>query len=119
MGETNKNMWAPWRMEYIRSLSEESQIAGGCFLCSYAEQPDADGEHLVIWRTDHCLTLFNKFPYNNGHLLIAPRAHVAEFDGLEPAALNDFIAQIRDAQKLLKVVLAPHGYNVGMIVFFF
>jgi ATP adenylyltransferase len=112
MGETNKNLWAPWRLEYIRSLAGEDN--GGCFLCRYAQAPENDRDNLVIWRTDHCLTLFNRFPYANGHLLIAPVGHKAELTDLDDPTLDQLIRMTRDAQRLLRAVTNCHGFNVGM-----
>ena len=113
MGEFNQNLWAPWRMEYIRSLRE---VADGdnCFLCQYAARPDEDAAHHVVWRGPTCLTVFNRFPYSSGHLLIAPLAHLADLDDLDDAALDELIRQVRDAKRLLGAVIEAHGFNVGM-----
>lgn len=113
MGETNHNLWAPWRMEYIRSLADEAG-GRGCFLCTYAGEPDRDAERHVVWRTDHTLTVFNKFPYSNGHLLVAPLAHLADLSDLDDAALTDLFRQVRDAKRLLGETTGAHGFNVGM-----
>jgi ATP adenylyltransferase len=112
MGETNQNLWAPWRLEYVKSLGGGNDE--GCFLCRYAGDPGNDRENLVIWRTDRCLTLFNRFPYANGHLLIAPTAHRAELHELDEATLDELIRLTRDAQRLLREVTCCHGSNVGM-----
>lgn len=112
MGETNQNLWAPWRLEYVSSLAGENDA--GCFLCNYARQPDRDHDNLVIWRTQRCLTLFNRFPYANGHLLIAPLAHQAELCDLEAPTLHELIELARDAQRLIREVTCCHGSNVGM-----
>ena len=99
-------------MEYIHSLSEEGE--GGCFLCRYVGTPDRDADNHVVWRQDACLTVFNRFPYCNGHLLTAPRAHVAELDDLDDATLNELIRQVRDARRLLAAATGAQGFNVGM-----
>jgi ATP adenylyltransferase len=112
MAEHNENLWAPWRLEYIRGLADKDN--DGCFLCRYASTPDRDGEHQVIWRGPTCLTTFNQFPYNNGHLLIAPLAHQAELEALDDACLDELIRTIRDAKRLLKETTSAHGFNVGM-----
>lgn len=112
MGETNKNLWAPWRLEYVSTVAGDEDA--GCFLCRYAETPERDAENLVIWRTDRCLTLFNRFPYTNGHLLIAPRAHRPELHDLDESTLSELIRMTRDAQRLLREVTRCHGSNVGM-----
>jgi|GEM_PF-215603 ATP adenylyltransferase len=113
MAEQNRNLWAPWRMEYIHSLHEEGEPKG-CFLCRYAETPGEDSRHHVIWRGEHCFTLFNAFPYSNGHLLIAPYAHQGRLDGLDDATLTELMRQLRDAQKLLTETTSAQGFNAGM-----
>lgn len=112
MGETNQNLWAPWRLEYVSSLAGENDA--GCFLCNYARQPDRDRDNLVIWRTQRCLTLFNRFPYANGHLLIAPLTHQADLCDLDAPTLHELIELTRDAQRLIREVTCCHGSNVGM-----
>jgi ATP adenylyltransferase len=113
MAEFSRNLWAPWRMEYIRSLGP-GRPDEGCFLCRYAASPDSDGANHVIWRGTCCLTTFNSFPYNSGHLLVAPLAHAGDLDGMDDGTLDELIRQVRDAKRLLAAVLAPQGFNVGM-----
>ena len=113
MAETNRNLWAPWRMEYIHSLADESDDKG-CFLCRYVDAPENDAEHRVIWRGDTCLTVFNKFPYSNGHLLVAPLAHQPDLDDLSDDVLAELFRQVRDAKRLLAETTHAHGFNVGM-----
>ena len=112
MSESNRNLWAPWRMEYIRSLADDDE--GGCFLCKYAANPDLDRQNHVIWRGTTCLTTFNRFPYSNGHLLVAPLGHQADLDDLEGDVLDELIRQVRDAKRLLADTTSAHGFNVGM-----
>jgi len=100
-------------MEYIRSLTEEAG-SGQCFLCQYARRPDQDAEHHVLWRSQSCITFFNRFPYSNGHLLIAPLAHLAELEDLDDATLCELIRQVRDAKRLLAETTTAQGFNIGM-----
>ena len=79
------NLWAPWRINYIRSLAEPD----GCFLCEYLKDPNGDQENLLLWRTDKSLVVLNRFPYNNGHLLIAPVRHISDIDEADDAELLD------------------------------
>jgi len=113
MAEFNRNLWAPWRMGYIRSLSDGS-ADDGCFICGYGDAPDADGHNHIIWRSERCLTFFNSFPYCNGHLLVAPLAHVADLDDLDGATLDELFRQVRDAKRLLAATVEPQGFNIGM-----
>jgi len=105
-----KNLWAPWRIKYIQGLSEKSD----CFLCDYLPTPEKDKENLVLWRTEHAFVVFNKFPYNNGHLLIAPLRHIATLDEATDAEQLCMMNLVRDCQKALSLTVHPHGFNVGM-----
>lgn len=113
MAEFNKNLWAPWRTEYIQALNAEGD-GDGCFLCAYAAAPQRDAEHHVVWRGPRCLTVFNRFPYTNGHLLTAPLTHAAELHELDETTLDELIRQVRDAHRLLTSTLQPQGCNIGM-----
>lgn len=107
----NKILWAPWRIKYIQELSGKDD---GCFFCRYLEQPDKDDENLVLWRTDKCIVVQNRFPYNNGHLLIAPKRHIAELEDADDDELLEMIKLVRECKKALTGVLNPHGFNVGI-----
>lgn len=114
MPEKNRNLWAPWRIAYLRSLGDESAAADGCFLCAYAAGPADDAANQVIWRTTHSLVLMNRFPYTNGHLLIAPRRHVATLADLDDAELDEHVRLTRDAMELVGHTVRADGFNVGM-----
>jgi ATP adenylyltransferase len=106
---------APWRMEYLRSLQKD-ESGDQCFLCQ-ASQTQTDEQRkklLVLWCTDHCVVMINKFPYTNGHLLIAPKAHIADMEQLDDAAAMDLTKQTAEAIKLLKRAMSPQGFNVGI-----
>jgi ATP adenylyltransferase len=95
---------APWRMDYIRSLDKPNDEE--CFLCSAAKsEPAAYKNHLLLWTTPHTLVCINKFPYTNGHLLVAPRAHKADFELLDADELTDLQNQTVLALRLLGVNL--------------
>ncbi|MBN1818493.1 MAG: HIT domain-containing protein [Sedimentisphaerales bacterium] len=105
-----KNLWAPWRMEYIRGLGEKTD----CFLCDYVSSPDKDADHHVLWRTERSLVVFNRFPYNNGHMLIAPRRHIGELEQADEAELLELMTLTRDCQQVLHRAISPQGFNVGI-----
>jgi len=111
MAEFHNNVWAPWRMEYIHGLEEG---VGGCFLCHYRDNPDDDSRNHVLWRTDRSLVMLNRFPYTNGHLLIAPTTHVGEPENLPDDVLCEMTLRIRDAKRVLAAALHTHGFNIGM-----
>ena len=111
----NKNLWAPWRYEYLKTLSyDQPADSASCFFCDYWNHPEKDQENLVLWRTPKSLVLLNRFPYTGGHLLIAPADHVADLQQLEPATLLELMLLIRDAQKTLTETIQPHGFNIGI-----
>jgi ATP adenylyltransferase len=108
-----EQLHAPWRMDYIRSLDKPQQDE--CFLCAAAAAaPAVYKNFLVLWTTPHTLVCINKFPYTNGHLLVAPRAHKADFEVLEADELIDVHRQTVDAIKLLKRAVSPQGFNLGV-----
>ncbi len=115
MAEFNPNLWAPWRSAYIRSLGDELDDVG-CFLCDYAAQAERDSENLVICRPDHVLAVMNRYPYTNGHLLVAPRRHLDDLEELTDEELSALSRLTRDCIKMLKKAVSAHGYNVGMNV---
>ena len=87
----------------------------GCFLCdAVAQDPSQDARRYVLARTARSFALMNLYPYNNGHLMVAPRSHIAELDQLAPAAARDLIALTQRALRVLKSVLAPDGFNLGI-----
>jgi ATP adenylyltransferase len=100
-------LWAPWRLEYIVSDKDT-----GCFLCE-AAQADNDKETLVVCRREGCFCVLNRYPYNNGHLLIAPNRHVAELADLSEEEMLGLMALSRDAQLALKQEMNPDGFNLG------
>ena len=112
MSETNPNLWAPWRSEYIRSLGEEDGAA--CFLCSYAAGSERDAENRVVCRSQDLLVVMNRYPYTNGHLMIAPLRHVGTLDEFSDKELGAVSILIRDSIKLLAIAVSAHGYNVGL-----
>lgn len=112
MTEFKENLWAPWRMEYIRSLADESK--DGCFLCRYRDQPEKDPANLVLWRTAHSFVIMNRFPYTNGHLLISPYGHWEDFPDLPEEVFEDIWRQTRDAKAVLAALMHPNGFNIGV-----
>jgi ATP adenylyltransferase len=103
-----KQLWAPWRLDYIQSVDEQP----GCFLCNAAESDD-DEAHLVVHRGELAFVLLNKFPYSSGHLLVAPYRHGLNFDDLDgPIALEIHELGARGV-RALREVFGPEGFNLG------
>jgi ATP adenylyltransferase len=102
-----EQLWAPWRLEYIKAADDEP----GCIFCLALEGDD--DEKLVVHRGEHAFVLLNKFPYSSGHLMVAPVSHVGEYGELED---EEAVAIHRLAQAgmgALAQVYAPQGYNLG------
>ena len=112
----SRPLFAPWRMAYIRGLDKPAPATGDCFLCDAATAAN-EAEfraRLVLWVTAHSVVLLNAYPYTNGHLLIAPRAHKAELEELGEAEQLDLQVQTTRAVQLLKRAISPQGFNLGM-----
>ena len=109
-GQGRRNLWAPWRVEYIQSLSE----SGDCFICRDLETPEDDDKNLVLWRSAKSIVILNLFPYNNGHLLIAPQRHIGGLEQASDEELLELLKLVRESQKVLSMAIKPHGFNVGM-----
>jgi len=106
-----KNLWAPWRIGYIQDMAGK---AGECFLCRSISQPEKAKENLEVWRTRLSIVVLNRFPYNNGHLLIAPMRHIPGLLECTEEELLDMIQQVKQAQLLLDKALHPQGFNIGV-----
>jgi len=109
----HKNLWAPWRLKYIQGLGESPPQAG-CFFCHNLKTPEDDGKNLVLWRTAKSIVILNRFPYNNGHLLIAPLRHIPDLEQADDQELIEMVKLVRESQKALSLAIKPHGFNVGM-----
>jgi ATP adenylyltransferase len=110
----NPPLFAPWRMEYLRSLGKIE--SGKCFLCegASAANPAEQRDRLVLWKTDLTVVLMNRFPYANGHLLIAPRAHKGDLEELTDQESLDLCKQTARGIKLLKRARSAQGFNIGI-----
>jgi ATP adenylyltransferase len=97
-------------MPYIRSLGAKE----GCFICRKLEAPAGDDEDLVLWRTANSIVFLNRFPYNNGHLLIAPLRHIAELEQTGRQELLELNKLIIESCKALRLAIQPQGFNIGM-----
>ncbi len=106
----NKNLWAPWRINYIQNLDK----GNGCFICEAQKTPGDDDKNFVLWRTDKSIVILNRFPYNNGHLLIAPLRHIPDLETTSDDEMLELMKLVRECQKALSLAIVPHGFNIGM-----
>lgn len=110
-----ERLWAPWRAQYVRDGGTDGEATPGCFLCrGVAESPDSDRENLILWRRDASVVVMNRYPYNTGHLLVAPTAHLGTLGELNGPLLYEPIDTIRRVIAVLDKMLRPDAYNVGL-----
>ena len=102
-----KQLWAPWRLEYISSADEQA----GCVFCDAAALKDE--EALVVHRGSAAFVLLNKYPYASGHLMVAPYRHAGEFGELEDAEALELHRLAGSAIGALAQLYGPQGYNLG------
>lgn len=109
-----QHLWTPWRLGYVTSGVD----VPGCLFCwmSEAESVQAERERLVLHRARLNLVAINRFPYNNGHLLIAPHAHVAALADARNEQLEEMMRLARTAEAILRQEYRIHGLNLGMNV---
>jgi ATP adenylyltransferase len=98
-------LWAPWRIHYIQAIPKKKQQRG-CIFCKRDEY--------VVFTTRYSKCMLNIFPYNNGHLMIAPRRHCADISLLKEKELLDLMHSVTHAKRLLEKVLVPEGFNIGI-----
>jgi ATP adenylyltransferase len=105
-----KQLWAPWRMAYIDSSDKNDE---GCIFCTKPAE-HRDEENLLLYRGERCFVLMNRFPYNNGHLMVAPYAHVPSIEELDPETLTDIMVTSQRCLATLRAAMNPHGFNMGI-----
>jgi ATP adenylyltransferase len=111
-GQNNRPLeilWAPWRMNYIVQCGKPSE----CIFCGKISS-ESDRENHVLCRYKTCFAMLNRFPYNNGHILVAPYEHTATLDTLGDEQLLELMKLIRDCKNALLTCMSPDGFNVGL-----
>src|SRR3990172_8392118 len=103
-----ERLWTPWRMEYI-----ESDKSQGCFLCQ-AVAENNDRQNLVLHRGANAFIILNRYPYTNGHLMVAPYQHTGNLDGLDDATSLEIMKLFRLSTHILERSMHPEGFNAGM-----
>lgn len=102
-----KQLWAPWRLEYIKSADEDP----GCIFCAAVEGNDE--ERLVVKRGSRAIVILNKFPYSSGHFMVAPVRHIGDYSDIEDDEAVELHRLAAAGMAALAELYAPHGYNVG------
>lgn len=103
-----ERLWAPWRRGAVVGPRPV-----GCFLCQKPRE-DRDRENLILERGERCFALLNLYPYNNGHLMVAPYRHLADLLDLSEEEFRELTGMVRDWVALLRRAMEPEGFNVGV-----
>ena len=105
-----KQLWAPWRMVYI----DQGSIETGCIFCNQKRGAEESRQALVLARTAHSMVMLNKYPYNNGHVLVSPEQHEKDLSKLAISEHADLNEALRRTVDIVRRVLKPAGINLGM-----
>ena len=107
-----KNLWSPWRSNYIESFKEE-QSGGECIFCAAVEKDILDMNNLVVHKSDKIFVIMNLYPYNNGHLMVVPKRHLGLLEEITTQESHELMDEILLAEKVLQKIYSPHGFNIG------
>lgn len=103
-----QRLWAPWRMDYIKGPKPDE-----CIFCAKVVTGD-DEANYILHRGEDCFAILNAYPYNNGHVMVAPFAHVPSIESLHEPALLEMMTLTRRVLAGLHEVYGPEGFNIGI-----
>lgn len=106
------HLWAPWRLAYV-AKDPNAPPDDGCFVCRGLAEAD-DRKNQIVLRTPRSVVLLNRYPYNNGHLLVAPLGHVGRLDQLSADELLEINETVRRMVAVLERLMRPDGFNIGV-----
>jgi len=106
-GSRHKILWTPWRMSYVARVGEKKE----CIFCEAIKNPD---QYYVVRETEYSIALLNAYPYNTGHVMIAPKKHAPDLELLSDNELIDLMKLMRLILQALKIEYSPHGFNIGI-----
>jgi len=101
-------LWAPWRIKYVAKKKDKN-----CVFCKIFREKK-DSKNYIVLRSKYCYAVLNTFPYNNGHIMIVANRHVRDLEQLPDSELLDMNKTLIKIKSLLKIVLKPHGFNIGV-----
>lgn len=107
-----EKLWSPWRSKYIESFKSDEDKSK-CIFCQMMDLDKNDIQNLLVDKGEYTITVLNLYPYNNGHLMIIPRRHTNDFSGLISTEISELFYKLQLAERALKEVLNPHGFNIG------
>jgi ATP adenylyltransferase len=105
-----ERLWAPWREAYITAPKNEKQ---GCIFCDKPRM-ERDEEAYILYRAPHTFVMLNTYPYNPGHLMVAPYAHVGDLESLDGETLAELMEVTRQCVRALREAVRPEGLNLGI-----
>jgi ATP adenylyltransferase len=105
-----QRLWAPWRLEYIKGPKPDE-----CIFCSAAES-EADAKSYVVAQGERCFVMLNAYPYNNGHVMVSPYAHLPSIEELDDPTLQELMHLTRRSLAAIRDAYSPEGFNIGINV---
>ncbi len=105
-------LWRPWRMDYVENV--ENMRDQPCIFCDIPVRENDDLSRLILHRGEHAFIIMNRYPYNTGHLMIAPYSHVGELELLDSETLGEMMNLVVNALRALKKTMNPQGANIGI-----
>src|SRR5918999_529817 len=104
----DERLWAPWRLDYIKGPKPDE-----CIFCTKPNEGDDEGAY-IVGRGEHCFVILNAFPYNNGHVMVAPYEHVPSVEELGDEATLELMALTKRSLAALREIYGPEGFNIGI-----
>ncbi len=101
-------VWAPWRVEYITNSDTKE-----CIFCLKPAEKE-DRKNHIIYRGKKVFAVLNKYPYNNGHIMVAPYSHKANLESLSRGELEELMDVVRFYVRRIEELMEAHGFNIGM-----
>jgi ATP adenylyltransferase len=106
-------MWSPWRMAYVSAEKDHDGRGAACVFCDLPARRD-DERTYILYRGARAFVIMNLYPYNNGHLMVVPYAHVDSIAHLDGDALTEMMVLIQRAQAVVEESMRPQGFNIGV-----
>ncbi|MCS7234517.1 MAG: HIT domain-containing protein [Armatimonadota bacterium] len=103
-----KQLWAPWRLAYIKGPEPEE-----CIFCTKPAE-GRDEENLIVWRGGSAFVMLNRYPYNSGHVMAVPRRHTGDLDDLTPPEVQDLWDAVRRSVRALRRAFGAQAFNIGI-----
>ena len=107
-----KNLWSPWRSEYIESF-QDNKSNKSCIFCNAEEEDISSNNSLIVEKTKFTFKVLNLYPYNNGHLMIVPYRHISDITLLTKEENLEIMTEIQRSIKAMKLIYNPDGFNIG------